>query len=221
MQKCIVFDLDETIGYFPQIYLICNKFQTIYNIQLDESIVHKIFDNFFHIFTPGIFVLFSYIRVLKEKNDNLQVTLYTNTKLPTTWIRYIISYIDMKIHTFKFFDHIIHLNTIHRTTIKKNFSDLCNCCNFSKDNINILFIDNITHPLLLNKNTYYREIPNYFYIYDNSYIWSFLHKLYNISQKIPRINNNQFSCNKNNKNIVKSKRYIIKIFPKLKLFLLI
>lgn len=218
MQKCIVFDLDETIGYFTQIFIICNKFEEFHKITIKETVIHSLFDYFNNIFTPGIFVLLAYIRVIKKTYTDIKVILYTNTILPSWWIKYINTYIDTKIHTYAFFDHIIDINTTTRTSIKKTVTDLHISCNIKSKNTYILYLDNIKHPIILHKNTTFIKMSKYKYLYPHYDIWYRLHYLHNI-MNLPKINNNLISKTSNSKNISNAKHEIINIFPKLKLFI--
>ena len=67
MVKHIIFDLDETIGYFSQFIFILNIIQKYifidYNIQLE---------NFIYYFRPGIFNILNQL-IYKKKNKTNKI----------------------------------------------------------------------------------------------------------------------------------------------------
>ena len=97
MKKCIIFDLDETLGYFTQIYITVLRFESLYNIKLAYKDYHNLFTEFENIFRPGIFVLLAYLNALKKKYP-IKIILYTNTTMSDTFINHIVKYINNKIH---------------------------------------------------------------------------------------------------------------------------
>ena len=78
MGKCIIIDLDETVGYFNQLYKITCRFQTEYNVEFTPHQIIQIFKKFKNIFRGGIYVLFAYINIIKQSHS-IRVLLYTNT----------------------------------------------------------------------------------------------------------------------------------------------
>ena len=180
MYQCIVFDLDETIGHFSQLYAIYIKMKQIYNFEISVTHLHSLFQKYIKAFRPGIFLLFAYIKVLKESNAHLLTVLYTNTTLPKIWIHAIITFIEKKIHlqeSSTLFDHVIDITHPLRKTLKKNIKDLTFICKIAPDNMAILFIDNVKHTSIHHKYMIYTHVYSYMYRYSNTSVWTSFHDI--------------------------------------------
>ena len=148
MNKCIIFDLDETLGYFSQIYIIILRLEELYKIKLSYGQYYKIFEKYENIFRPGIFVLLAYLNALKNKYD-FKIILYTNTTLPDSFLGNIIKYLNDRIHNkANIFDDIITLRSSCRNGIKKQFTDIYNCLGYLNNGYVFLIIDNDIHSKL-------------------------------------------------------------------------
>jgi len=185
--KIFVFDLDETIGSFSDLYILfkcIENMNDISNKQLytnDEELLFSLLDEFPEFFRYGIFVLFQYLNDKKKMNKNVHVYIYTNnTCIPITWTSIIINYIEKKcnltlfdniVRCFKINDQIIEYK---RTTTEKTFNDLIRCIKLSY-NTEICFIDNVLFPKMLHRRVYYlRPKPYYHYINREDIIKRFL-----------------------------------------------
>ena len=227
MYKCIVFDLDETIGYFSQLYAIYIKMKQIYKIDASISQLHSLFEKHLKVFRPGIFLLFAYINILKESNKQLITVLYTNTTLPNIWIRAIVSFIEKKIHINheerRLFDFVIDVTHPSRKTLKKNIADLTNICKIPSDKVAILFIDNLKHASINHKCMIYTQVYSYMYMYVNSSIWTSLHEILE-KPMVKQIKNNEINekintlcqkrCKHENLSLISQALYISKVGDK-------
>jgi len=153
MDKNIVFDLDETIGYFYQIIYIMNT------AKLKD--VYEMFDLFPECFRTNIFEIFHYIIRLKREGKIKSVLLYSNNN-NDEFIGYVISYIHKKLN-YLLFDLSISLNTpLRKNNKNKNLKDLIICSNgLLNDNSSICFIDDKTHDEMKHKKVYYINCEPY------------------------------------------------------------
>lgn len=185
---CIVFDLDETLGFFAQISRIWLTLNTLNNNQLSHQDFYDLCDLFPKIMRPGIFPLLNYLNQLKGISIG-KVVLYTNNMGPPSWARIIIDFIHYKTNS-NIFDVIIpgHVGKGScRTTKVKTYNDLLRCVNLSKTT-KICFIDDQPHARL-NENPMVTSIfvNAYNYFYTNSEIFKKLKK-YKPYKKIYDIN---------------------------------
>lgn len=213
MKKCIIIDLDETIGYFSQIYYLIKKFENMNNMKFHKKDYDKIFSTFECIFRPGIFVLLAYLKILKVKYS-LKVILYTNSKLSLEWINILLFYINKRINCIQLFDYVITINNRLRKSLKKNFDDIFNCCKEVSVGYIFMIIDNEYHEDLDKYYSNYIKLSTYKNYYKNIDIYIFLMELkeYNILIKIS--DNNL----KNNLIYKTARSDIIKLFSNIKNF---
>ena len=61
VKKVIIFDLDETIGYFQQISILDHYFKNTFEIQKEFALVEYLLNTFPQVFRPGIFKIFKNI----------------------------------------------------------------------------------------------------------------------------------------------------------------
>lgn len=214
MNKCVVFDLDETIGHFAQLYKIAKTFEENMNCKLTTQHIITLYKDLYNIFRPGIFTLLGYTQFLKEKYK-LNVVLYTNTVMDDIWISAFLQYTYTMVKLR--FDFVIDLNSTCRTSIKKNLSDLYKCASSLSNMSSIIVIDNKRHKKLLDKNITYVLVKNYYFVYTNNSIWKRLHDIFKIKitkQIETNIVNNDYN------NILKkaTKNEILDIISKLKIF---
>tara|TARA_Y100000748_G_scaffold214950_1_gene180270 strand:- start:5173 stop:5826 length:654 start_codon:yes stop_codon:yes gene_type:complete len=214
MNKCVVFDLDETIGYFAQLYKISKIFENNYKLVFEKHHIISLYKEFYNIFRPGIFTLLAYVQYLKEKY-NIQTILYTNTIMDNIWVDAfsLYAYEMVKLQ----FDTIIYLNSKCRSTIKKNLPDLYKCNPSLNHMSSIMIIDNKEHKHLKYKNIEYILVKNYFFIHNNQLIWEKIHNLLNINIKI-NVKNNIVNDDYNIILRKNTKTEILSIISKIKLF---
>lgn len=188
--RIFVFDMDETIGSFSELY---NLFKYIENIQNNVSIydnektlLFSLLDTYPEFFRYGISILFEYLYEKKKLSDNISIYIYTNNScIPISWTSMIVEYIEMKWNLKGLFDNIIRVfkigNTIienNRTTNDKTYKDLVRCIKLS-NNAEICFIDNVDFPKMRHRHVYYlRPKPYYHYIDRNTIINRFLKTSY-------------------------------------------
>lgn len=182
MDKNIVFDFDETIGYFEQIIDIIKHTKKTSKIE-----VFEFFNLFPLVFRTNIFEIFNYIVRLKREKKIKSVILYSNNN-NEVFIGYVLSYIHEMIN-YPLFDLTISLNQTHNKN--KNLSDLLKYSNgLLNKKSSIFFIDDKEYDHMKSIK-YYIKCESYKYIYSNSSIkdklnidLNILYKSKSISQSI-------------------------------------
>ena len=228
MSKAIVFDVDETIGSFTQLFIlwkIINRYfekNNIYNNLINTQILFNLLlDNFPLYLRTNIIDILQYI--LKEKGQNKvhKVILYTNNQISKQWINYIVKYIEYKLDK-QIFDIIICSYKINnqiiepeRTTYEKTHTDLIKISNLT--NYKICFVDDLIHKKMIHPRIYYILVPAYFYYYS-------LNNFLKIFCNLIDINNEDFTeyINKSYKKYFFEKKINISsstLFNKLKYFI--
>jgi hypothetical protein len=169
--KTFVFDLDETIGHFSEIYIL---FQFIEHIQStlfenDKQCLFFLLDLFPEVFRYGIEIIFQYLHKKKEKNKTM-VYIYTNNScIPITWTTYISEYIEEKWKVDNLFNNIVRAFKINgkvvehkRTTGEKTYEEFLHCVQLPKKT-ELCFLDNSEHSLMKHRYVYYLQ-PKPYYI---------------------------------------------------------
>ena len=167
--KIVVFDLDETLGYFVEygIFWDClNKYLLKKNYQLTQEDFNEILDLFPEFLRPSIINILNYLKNKKHSKCCHKMMIYTNNQGPKIWAQQIISYFESKIN-YKLIDQIIAAFKINgekieisRTSHDKSHNDLIKCTQIPL-NAEICFLDDSYHPEMIHKNVYYINIKPY------------------------------------------------------------
>ncbi len=211
MHKYIVFDLDETICFLSQLYALHLTFANLNDVPMTQEKFTELLNKLPCVFRPGIFVLLAYIRVLKDRL-RFSLVLYTNSTLPYNWIHFLISYMELKCHCNKLFDHVIDLHTVNRYTTDKSIDDILKYCKHSDKPYTFFVVDDKNHKHLIDNRVEYNLMTSYRYYYNNSVIWSCLHDAYCI-RRTQDITHNRVDKKKNNQRHTVCKQEIRKLFP--------
>ena len=164
--KIVVFDLDETIGYFTEISIFWDALEHFYGHNLFADKFFEVLDVFPEVFRPNILHILDVLNKKKMKKSCYKLFIYTNNQGPKSWVNMLSDYINKKIgHTV--FDHIIAAYKVRgkqvemkRTSHEKSVTDLIRCTNIPA-NTEICFIDDLYHPLMDKDNVYYINIKPY------------------------------------------------------------
>ena len=96
-KKIVVFDLDETLGYFKDVGLFwyaLNKYK--------KKVLYKDFyylmELFPQVFRPLIYKILEYLKEEKLNNRCDDVLIYTNNQAPKLWCELIVNYLNKKIN---------------------------------------------------------------------------------------------------------------------------
>ena len=179
--KIVVFDLDETLGYFTEygIFWDClNKFMLTKNkTQLNQEDFDSILDLFPEFIRPNIINILLYLKNKKLSNCCNKIMIYTNNQGPIEWSNHIKKYFEKKIN-YKLIDQIIAAFKVNgkrveicRTSHNKTHNDFIKCTRIPV-NAEICFIDDSFYPEMTNDNIYYINVKPYYYDLSLSYMLS-------------------------------------------------
>ena len=170
--KIVVFDLDETLGYFTEfgifwdclIYYFKNKNEHT----LTQSDFNDILDLFPEFLRPNIINILNYLKNKKQSLCCHKMMIYTNNSGPKEWAHHIIDYFSKKIN-YKLFDQLISAFKINgkvvevcRTTHDKTYNDFIKCTKLPI-NAEICFLDDTFYPEMANDNIYYINVKPYYH----------------------------------------------------------
>lgn len=161
--KYVVFDLDETLGYFTEIGIIWNCLKTSYNIS-GQRYFDKLCETFEkEYFRPGIFNALHYLHKQKAK-----VVLYTNNTGELSWLKLIISYLEKRANARGLFIEIVpgYKNHIRgpyaRSSINKTYPEILRCAKLPPDS-KVIFFDDQSHQGMRHPNVKYIRVKAYFH----------------------------------------------------------
>ena len=184
--KTFVFDLDETIGCFTELYtlwryifrstIIKNNNVCIYLPSLNETIKQDLFNELLDLypefFRYNILVLFSNLYSYMLGGLCSRIYIYTNNQCEYPhWIKYILRYLDVKINggkdtlferpicAFKIKDKIVERL---RTSNEKSHYDFIRCSLLAR-NTEICFLDDKYYSKMVHHKVYYIQPPPYFH----------------------------------------------------------
>jgi hypothetical protein len=171
--KIVVFDLDETLGYFTELGIFWDCLKNYLKIKnanktLSQTDFNNILDLYPEFLRPNIINILTYLKNKKQSKCCHKMMIYTNNNGPPEWAHHIISYFESKIK-YKLIDQIIAAFKINgkqveicRTTHNKTHNDLIMCTKIPA-NTEICFLDDMFHPGMVNENIYYINIKPYYY----------------------------------------------------------
>ena len=176
--KIVVFDLDETLGYFTQFGTICDSLNSIFNSQ---NFCYENFNELLDLYQdfylrPKILKILNYLKEKKENNQCYKVMIYTNNQGPKKWTVYLKNYFVYKLGNYNLFDQIIAAFKINgrqvepnRSSHEKNMKDFYQCTKIP-ENVEICFIDDQYHPGMKDKKVYYINLKPYYFNLSSSEI---------------------------------------------------
>jgi len=171
--KVVVFDMDETLGYFIQFSYFWENLKVYFNKQNKE--LKLLDDNFNKILTlypeyirPNISSVLKYLKHKLEINKCQGVMIYTNNNGSKEWIHHIKDFFEDKIN-YKLFNQVIRAFKVNgkqiemcRTTNEKTVKDFIKCTKLP-ENTQICFLDDLFHPKMNYENVYYIKLKAYKY----------------------------------------------------------
>jgi hypothetical protein len=164
--KIVVFDLDETLGYFVEYGIFWDCLKKYLNTTLNQTVFEEILDVYPEFLRPNIMNILSYLKHKKTTRKCQQIMMYTNNQ--KEWASQLISYFEKKLN-FKLFDQLISAFKVNgqriemcRTSQDKTYNDLMRCTKLPP-NAEICFLDNYYFPNMVNKNIYYINLKPYIY----------------------------------------------------------
>lgn len=176
MNKIVVFDLDETLGYFSELGMFWYAINSyITNKKIDYNLTQCDFNNILDLYPeflrPNIINILLYLKQKRKANRCNKLMIYTNNQGPSGWIDHIKKYFEDKI-SYKLFDQVVAAFKINgkkiemcRTSHAKSHSDFIKCTKIP-ETTKICFLDDTHYPDMENENVYYINIKPYTYDLD-------------------------------------------------------
>jgi hypothetical protein len=169
ISKVVVFDLDETLGYFVELSILWDTIQLYLKDKLlGQKDFNAILDLYPEFIKPHIYSILNYLKYKKRTKECNSVMIYTNNQGSKEWTILIKNYFESKIH-YALFDQIIKAFKINgkriemgRTSNEKTFDDLVKCTKLPK-NTQICFLDDVFYPNMTGHNIYYIKVNPYIY----------------------------------------------------------
>lgn len=205
-KKVITLDLDETIGSFSHLHILWNGIMRFYNKNgLSENDKEKLFFQLFDLYPE--FLRYDILHILtylckKQKENVVQLYLYTNNKCGYHWVDMIVKYLQYKISVSSIFNRTICAFKIgsrivepDRSTNNKTYSDLINCTKIGK-NTQICFLDDAYHEEMIKDNIYYIQPKVYYHCLKISHILSryFGSPLFTLFERKTSMNNDSYKA---------------------------
>lgn len=172
--KIVVFDVDETLGYFTQLGIFWDALNVYYKNFDNGYDNHKeeLFNTLIEIYPEflrvNILAILNYLKRKKEKGKCKHIMIYTNNHASKEWINLITNYFHKKIK-YKIFDRVIRAFKVNgkiiemcRSTHEKTTGDLFNCTKIPT-NSQICFLDDVYYSNMVDENVYYIKLKPYTY----------------------------------------------------------
>ncbi len=172
VDKVIVFDLDETLGYFQDFGILWNSLRIKYSevVTFDNNLFNSLLNLYPELLRPNIKNILEMIVKNQTKSGvcSFLLMIYTNNNGGKEWVNLITKYFESKvvglhfnkiITAFKINDQIIEPT---RTGYEKKYSDFLRTTKLPKKT-KICFIDDVFHPQMENNNIVYLHIKPYTY----------------------------------------------------------
>jgi hypothetical protein len=176
--KYIVFDVDETLGYFSQLGSFIDAL-SFYNKDFSGSVFERfneILDLFPEFVRPKMIETLKYIHEKKVSGSCSGLFIYTNNQGPRSWVQHIAKYFDYKVGNVErndrndgatLFDKIIAAYMINgkvvepgRTSQNKTYDDLLRITGISTQ-AEVCFVDDLNHPDMRHENVLYLNVKPY------------------------------------------------------------
>ena len=180
--KYIVFDVDETLGYFSQLGSFIDAI-SFYNKDFSGSVFERfneILDLFPEFVRPKMIEILKYIHEKKGSGTCSGLFIYTNNQGPRSWVQHIAKYFDYKVgHVYNnverndindganLFDKIIAAYMINgkivepgRTSQNKTYDDLLRITGISPHS-EVCFVDDLNHADMRHENVLYLNVKPY------------------------------------------------------------
>jgi hypothetical protein len=179
--KIIVFDLDETIGSFSELFVLWKSIHKIK--EFDPENIQKTFNEMLDLYPEflrhGIVVILEFLLHKKRIGECSQIYIYTNNQCTINsphdnmqWVQLISQYFNYRLGLApneQIFDKIIcafKINNViintSRTTNNKTHGDFIRCTILPK-NAEICFIDNTYYDKMKHDKVYYIQPKSYYH----------------------------------------------------------
>ena len=164
--KIVVFDLDETLGYFSQFSIFYDCLNSYLKMLPCFDHFYKLLDLFPEYLRPNIMNILEFIKIQKQDNKCSSIMIYTNNQGEKDWAINIKKYFNEKLK-YELFDRVIGAFKVNgkrvelcRSSHNKTINDFINCTKVSKDT-KICFIDDVLYRDMTGYNIYYINVKPY------------------------------------------------------------
>ena len=164
--RVVVFDLDETLGYFQQFASFCQGLEFLKKKKLNPNEVMFLLNLYPEYFRPNLFEIMLFLKQKKINKEVSKICIYTNNNGPKQWAKQIYKFIEHKIN-YKLFDNHIGAYKIdgiqiekNRTTHNKTLGDLFKSTKIPTRS-KVCFIDDLYHPHMVGNTVKYIQIQPY------------------------------------------------------------
>ena len=213
-EKYIVFDVDETLGYFSQLGAFMDALSFYYK---DFSRSHferfnEILDLYPEFIRTNMIDILKYINNKKSQGTCGGIFIYTNNQGPRTWVQHIAKYFEYKVGGGdQLFDKIIAAYKVNgkvveqgRTSQNKTYADLLRITGISPQ-AEVCFVDDLNHPGMRHSNVLYLNVKPYVKTLSTNemirrYMGSGVVPSHNIKRFTDTMNERMGSINNNNNN---------------------
>ena len=163
--KVIVFDLDETLGSFADLYIL---WRGIKHAVPTYSSFNDLCDLFPEFLRYGILTILEYLYDKKIKKECYKIFIYTNNQCSTEWVHLISKYLETRVKStrknnrkYVLFDQLICAFKIQnkpieksRTSHAKTLNDFIRCTLVS-EHADFCFLDDVEYPGMKSAKVYY------------------------------------------------------------------
>ena len=171
LSKIVVFDLDETLGYFLELGIFWDSLKSYikqkkHTTLLTQNDFNKIIELYPEFIRPNIFSVLKYLKRKSESGKCDGVMIYTNNNGPKEWVHHIKDFLQKKID-YPLFTQVISAFKVQgkqiemcRTSYDKTMKDFVNCTKIPK-NTQICYLDDVFYPNMNHDNVYYIKVKPY------------------------------------------------------------
>lgn len=173
-KKHFIFDVDETLGSFSDMYCLWKGIQFISfknnsKVIFDQTTFNKIMNIYPEFLRYGITTILEYLYHKKQKKQCGKVFIYTNNQCEPPWVEHILSYFETQFNMKDLFEKPICAFKINnktmdtkRTSHEKSYSDFLKCTLLSKS-AELCFIDDSFFPKMQTDQVFYIQPKPYYH----------------------------------------------------------
>lgn len=173
--KIVVFDMDETLGYFTQFSIFWNclneYMRFIKKPKLTQTDFNYILDLYPEFLRPNIIEILSFLKQQKHTKCCRKMMIYTNNTGEKEWAQSITLYFENKLN-YKLFDQIIAAFKVNgkivevcRTSKDKKHTDFIRCTKLPI-HTEICYLDDHYYKNMDNRFVYYIQLKPYWHDLD-------------------------------------------------------
>jgi hypothetical protein len=166
-RKVIVFDLDETLGAFGEMFLLWSAIEPYMGFMDKKMVFHELLELYPEFLRPGVLSILEFLNYKKKAGLCSSIFLYTNNQCPKEWVDLILEYFEERLKAPGLFDKVVYAFKINnkiveplRTSHSKIYSDLIRCTLMPK-NSELCFIDNTYHRKMDHDRVFYIQPKSY------------------------------------------------------------